>query len=315
MKPLNLFKRKRNNDRVLKVEFFDEATACLAKSVQSIIGDPSANRDEMLARSFTQYLQHVGKLTGTRIPLQAVVDLHKIFGIAKNDWDLPGGGVDDPIGDTGGGRRRRRSDDDDAARLDAQMDSDADRDRDEDERRGNGDRAAATDDDEDVEKGMRTMESAHLKALFKRHGFETIAKCNIEKPFLSEFEMTEVGKQEAAERGISFAELYESSITLRKAVEATKYAAFAKAGARLMPIMPTQVGGAAARDVDGNSGGAYEELMRMAQRMKEASPERKLSDAQWFESVYNDAANVELKRREREEAHARLPVSGGRIPI
>src|SRR4029077_7560909 len=142
---------------------------------------------------------------------------------------------------------RRR--DDEAARLASQMDTDADNDH-EDE---NDD---ATD-DERVEKGMRTMESAQLTALFKRHGFETIAKCNIEKPFLSEFEMTEVGKQEAAARGVSFAQLYESSITLRKAVEATKYAAFAKAGT-LMPIMPTQVGGQAAQNVDGNSGGAYE---------------------------------------------------------
>src|SRR4029077_11892097 len=126
---------------------------------------------------------------------------------------------------------RRR--DDEAARLASQMDTDADNDH-EDE---NDD---ATD-DERVEKGMRTMESAQLTALFKRHGFETIAKCNIEKPFLSEFEMTEVGKQEAAERGISFATLYEGSVTLRKAVTSCRDAQWAKAGqGQLMPLMPTQ---------------------------------------------------------------------------
>src|SRR4029077_7536126 len=158
---------------------------------------------------------------------------------------------------------RRR--DDEAARLASQMDTDADNDH-EDE---NDD---ATD-DERVEKGMRTMESAHLKALFKRHGFETIAKCNIEKPFLTEFEMTEVGKQEAAERGISFAQLYESSITLRKAVEATKYAAFTKAGVSLAPILPTQTNTLAeARDVSSEDGGeAYRQLVRMAEKLRASS--------------------------------------------
>ena len=104
------------------------------------------------------------------------------------------------MSDTGSGRRRRSHDEGEPSNRTQELSDLADEaaghvgDEEDDETND------ATDDDERVEKGMRTMESAQLTALFKRHGFETIAKCNIEKPFLSEFEMTEVGKQEAAER-------------------------------------------------------------------------------------------------------------------
>jgi hypothetical protein len=305
MQPSKRILWKRDGDHTALRHKLDEATARLAASVVSIAGDRTVDKNAMLARTFGQFQEHVNKLLKRQTPLADIALLHAVF---KNDNERS----EPDLSDSDAGmpdRRGRRRRDDEAARLASQMDTDADHDH-EDE---NDD---ATD-DERVEKGMRTMESAQLTALFKRHGFETIAKCNIEKPFLSEFEMTEVGKQEAAARGVSFATLYEGSVTLRKAVTSCRDAQWAKAGqGQLMPLMPTQVGGADARDVDaGSEGKAYQQLLAMAQRMKEASPERKLSDAQWFESVYNDPANVELKRREREEAHARLPVSGGRIPI
>ena len=267
--PLSKILMRKRDGRAASRGEFDKAVARLAASVKSIADDTSViDKNTMLGRTFVQFLDHVNGLTKTRTPLSDAVKLQQIFADPRNknlDVSIPPASPSDGMPDTGSGRRRRRSDDDEAARLDAQMDTDADRDEREDE---NDD----TTDDERVEKGMRTMESAQLTALFKRHGFETIAKCNIEKPFLSEFEMTEVGKQEAAERGVSFATLYEGSVTLRKAVTSCRNAQWAKAGT-LMPLMPTQVGGEAARNINADEPDAYKQLVAMAEKMHAASPE------------------------------------------
>jgi hypothetical protein len=60
---------------------------------------------------------------------------------------------------------------------------------------------------------------------------------------------------------------------------------FAKAGqGRLMPLEPTQVFDEAAQDVNANSGGAYDQLMAMAEKIRAASPEMTLAQA--FERTY-----------------------------
>jgi hypothetical protein len=330
MKPLNLFRRKprvlknvevseisavpsaanplakvvllkRNGDRAMLKTKFDEAARRLARSVKSILDDDDVtDKNAMLGRSFVQCLDHLNSLTGTRTSLNDAAGLLELF---KNDSeraepDLSGTNAGMPKN-----RRRRRRDDDDE-NYTQRLSDDADRDERDDE---NDD---ATD-DERVEKGMRTMESAQLTALFKRHGFETIAKCNIEKPFLSEFEMTEVGKQEAAARGVSFATLYEGSVTLRKAVTSCRDAQWAKAGqGQLMPIMPTQVGGAAARNVDSDEPDAYTKLVAMAEKMRAASPEMTLAQA--FERTYTSPEARGLAEQERRDARSRLPTTGGR---
>jgi hypothetical protein len=294
MKPLNkIMLWKRDRDRAALRAAFDEATARLAASVVSIANDHMGDKNEMLSRTFGQFQEHINKLMKRKTSLADIAALHDIFKNTdeRSEPDLS-------RADVGYGGKTRRQYEDEAA-------------DDEDHR----------DDDDDNEKDQTNMAAKSLNDIVKRHGFLALAKSiNAGAVTLTEEEYTKALVDDCARRGVSFEKAFcdnsAEGLEIRKGRERCRDQAFLKAGqGQLMPIAPTQVSGAAAQDVDGNSGGAYEQLMRMAQRMKEASPERKLSDAQWFESVYNDAANVELKRREREEAHARLPVSGGRIPI
>jgi hypothetical protein len=99
---------------------------------------------------------------------------------------------------------------------------------------------------------------------------------------------------------------------LRKAVTSCRDAQWAKAGqGQLMPLMPTQVGGADARDVDaGTDGKAYKQLVAMAEKLRAASPEMTLAQA--FERTYTSPEARGLAEQERRDARSRLPTTGGR---
>ena len=101
----------RKRDRATLRAKLDNATACLAKSVQSIIDDPSANKDVMLGRSFGQFLDHVNKLTGRKTKLADVAALHSVFAEPRRknlDVSIPKAEDDEGYGDD-------NPDDDDAA--------------------------------------------------------------------------------------------------------------------------------------------------------------------------------------------------------
>jgi hypothetical protein len=105
--------------------------------------------------------------------------------------------------------------------------------------------------------------------------------CEAEGAFLSETEFTGLIVEHAKRIGSTFEKVYCGSgadgIELRKAVARCRDEAFAKAGV-LMSLMPTQTDSLqAAQDVGGKSGGAYEQLMAMAEKMKAASPELTLA--------------------------------------
>jgi hypothetical protein len=272
---------KRDADRELKTKI-DHAVACLAKSIQSIVNDPSANTDEMLARSFSQFMQHIGRLTKTRIPLEAVLALHKLF---KNTDERAE--PDLSRSDEGYGGRTRR-----------QYYEDEDR-RDEN--------------DEDNEKDKTDMTEKSLNDIVKRFGFVALAKSiNAGSVTLTEEEYTKPLVDDCARRGVSFEKVFcdntSEGLEIRKGRERCRDEAFLKG--TLMPIAPTFVGGAAARDVDaGEEGDAYQALVAMAERMRAASPGMKLDEA--FSRTYQDPANAEKARRERIQSRNRLPVTGG----
>jgi hypothetical protein len=95
--------------------------------------------------------------------------------------------------------------------------------------------------------------------------------------------------------------LNDRGILLRKAIAAARDAQFVSRtskAATLMPLMPTQVGGASARAVD-RSTAAIDQLNAMAEMMRAASPEMTLAQA--FERAYADPANRDLVERERKE--------------
>ena len=68
-------------------------------------------------------------------------------------------------------------------------------------------------------------------------------------------------------------------------------------------IMPTQVGGAAALDVD-DPVDAIAQLQALADEQRRRSPE--LTTAKAFAKVYSDPANACLVAAERRQARARL---------
>jgi hypothetical protein len=90
----------------------------------------------------------------------------------------------------------------------------------------------------------------------------------------------------------AFAKLYESEESVRRACNIAKS----------MPVTPTMVGGVDATHeaIDSTeSSTAYEQLTRMAEKMREASPE--LSAAQAFDRVFTDKRNASLAAK----AHVR----------
>ena len=88
----------RKRDRAALRAKFDNATACLAKSVQSIIDDPTADKRTMLGRSFGQFLDHCNGLTKRKTSLADVAALHSIFAEARKNLDVSIPKADDDEG-------------------------------------------------------------------------------------------------------------------------------------------------------------------------------------------------------------------------
>ena len=85
---------------------------------------------------------------------------------------------------------------------------------------------------------------------------------------------------------------------MRKATQLCRDEAWAKRGAMmLMPIMPMQVGGAAAQDVNANNGDAIRQLGKLADELRRSAPE--LTREQAFSRVYADPNNRALAEAER----------------
>jgi hypothetical protein len=90
--------RKRGDRAALKAKL-DQATACLAKSVKSIIaGDSVTDKKAMLAGSFGQYLDHVNKLTKRKTSLADIAKLHEIFDARHKNLDVAISPADDDEG-------------------------------------------------------------------------------------------------------------------------------------------------------------------------------------------------------------------------
>jgi hypothetical protein len=90
MKPLNkimLWKRNGSRAAALKTQM-DNAVARLAVSVKSIINDPSANKNEMLAKTFGQFLDHCNKLTKRKTSLEDIAKLHAVFDARHKNLDV-----------------------------------------------------------------------------------------------------------------------------------------------------------------------------------------------------------------------------------
>jgi hypothetical protein len=328
--------RKRNGDRAALKTKFDQATARLAASVHSIINDPAVeDKNTMLGKSFVQYLDHLNSLTGTRTPLNDAVALHRIFGIAKNDNERS----EPDLSDSDAGmpdRRRRRRPDDEAARLASQMDTDADHDRDDD-------------DDEEQRKEKNNMQTRGQE-MRKLAGLSPIEFCKKISTDNDAYDLSEeqvcsvvqcVAKQYARpgeSEGSAFLRLLSGSDDVAKACNtalaiakhqqwqsrtttmskaagsSSHYLAgdanyFTGSGAPgRATLRPRVTGGAAAQAVN-NPRSALSEIQALVDELR--AQNKTLSASGAFAQVYEDPANADLVRREREENRPTSAAWGG----
>ena len=276
-------------DRAALKNQIDNATARLAVSVESIVSDPSANKNEMLATSFGQYLDHVGKLTGIRIPPEAVVEMHKIFGIAKNDSER----AEPDLSNSAAGmprRRRRRDVDDDERESDA-----------------GGESADQLVRAESAMKGNNMTREEELSNFVKRSGIAALARAVNEKgAFLTEEEYSKLLYADCSRTGRDFSKALEGgrfgdpeNAEIAKAWRALRDAGFASRQATMSKaatLEPRFVGGADARNVD-NSKAALDQINELVAIQRKNNPT--LSEAQAFAEVY--AKNPSLAEQERKE--------------
>jgi hypothetical protein len=324
---------KRDADRELKTKT-DHAVACLAKSVQSIVNDSGANKNEMLGRSFAQFLQHIGKLTKTKIPLEAVVGLNEIF---KNDNERS----EPDLSDTDAGmpdRRGRRRREDAHARLDAAMASDVDRDHaDDDEDEGESESGSGGESTDQLERAERAMKGTTMKLMdiAKKYGWQNICKQFVENGTgsFSETEVTQMLTSVAQKSypdltpDVAFSKLYSSQTAdgelARRTTLAARDAGFISKLAGSTPhfhasaddgpagrpglasLRPRVTGGRQALAVD-NPKSALDQLNELAAEQRRQN--KTLSESGAFAAVYTDPKNAELVRLEREQ---NCPVSTG----
>jgi hypothetical protein len=323
-----LLKRDAADRAVLKAKF-DEAARRLARSVKSILNDDDVtDKNAWLSKSFVQCLDHLNSLTGTRTPLNDAVALHRIFGIAKNDSERS----EPDLSDSDAGmpdRRRRRRRDDEAARLASQMDTDADHDR---------------DDDEEQRKEKNNMQTRGQE-MRKLAGLSPLQLCKRISADNDAYDLTEeqvhsvvqcVAKQYARpgeSEGSAFLRLLSGrdeianacNAALAVAKNASRPGGFSTAaniatraalrkGGTLMPLEPLVSGGAAAMDVNSDDSEPYQQLMAIARRMHDASPELTLE--QCFDRTFSSPEYRALANKERAQAHARsMALGGGMVPI
>lgn len=142
-----------------------------------------------------------------------------------------------------------------------------------------------------------------LTAIAKQHGLMRFAKFITEEGAsgITEHEFTALVAEDAKRSkragesdDAAFARVFGAEgpdgVVLRKAHAVVKAASFPQ----MMDIVPTQVGGADATDVD-DATKAYEQVVALAAEMRAKSPE--LTTAQAFARVMQDPANRELANR------------------
>jgi hypothetical protein len=283
---------KRNGRAALRAKF-DEATARLALSVQSIVNDPSVDQNEMLGRTFGQYLDHVNKLTKRKTSLADIAKLHEIFDVRHKNLDVSVSEADDDEG-----FENPDADDDDEGESDTGGES--------------------TDQLERAERAMKMennmkSHSELMSDVVKKYGIVAFCK-SVEQGDVrvSEHDLTKLIDEQAKRENTSFVKLFEAQdergIVLRKAIAAARDAQFlsrtttvSKAAAGMpgrATIEPRVTGGRAAQAID-NPKTALEELQSLVDQQRAQNPA--LSESEAWLRVYEHPDNRALALREREE--------------
>ena len=271
----NLF---RAEPQASAAEQFDGALAGLAESVKSIVTDDGeADRDDMLAKSFAQFHEHVSPLLGDRV-LQQPTD---------KQGDLPMSAILKALG------LKEDASEEDALKAIAEMAK---------ARRKNGNGKNGDKEEEEEEEEEEEKEEKALKALPEKlrkqleEGAE--AKRRVEK-LEHEAALVAFTKQ-AVDAGMPPAE----GVTLQKA-----YAGDKEAIDKIVILCKT--GFASAREAGafkefgasgaGGTATAFEQVTALAQKYLKDHPGEKLTPEQAFAKVYQDPANKSLRIQDARE--------------
>lgn len=275
----DLFKSPPEPDGGKVAETFDAALAGLAASVKSIVSDDSdADHEDMLAKSFAQFHEHVSPLLGNDRALQQPTDkkespmsaILKALGLKE---DASEEDALKAIAEMAKARRKENGNDKD--------EEDEEDEEDEDEK--------------EKEKALKLLPESVRKQLAE--GAE--AKKRIEK-LEQEAALVQYNKR-AVEIGLPEAE----GVTLQKAFGGDK-----EAVEKLLTL--TKSGFAAAREAGafkefGAAGGggaitAYEQFGVLAQKYLKDHPGEKITPEQAFAKVYQDPANKSLRIQDARES-------------
>jgi len=157
-------------------------------------------------------------------------------------------------------------------------------------------------------KGHPMDRNAELQAIAKEFGVARLAKLLVAENnahSITEHELTKLIDDEAqktrkaGERpATAFARFYSApeNLELRKAVQISKGTSDSPYPyPRLLDVQPTFVGGKDATDVNNDGSKAYEQLVAMAEELRQRSPT--LTPAQAFERIFTEQANSALAAR------------------
>jgi hypothetical protein len=268
-----LFKRK-DDGRV--AEDFDDALAGLAESVKSIVDDDSdADKDDMLAKTFTQFHEHVIPLLGDRA-LQQPTDKH---------GDLPMSAILKALG------LKDDASEEDALKAIAEMVAKARPPKDEEEEE---EEEEEDDEEEKKKKALQALPAGIRKMI--ADGQDAINRVQKLENEASLVRYT----QQAVEAGLPAAE----GVTLQKAYSGDKEAidkivaltksgfAAAKAAGAFKEFGSTGSGG---------TGTAFEQFTSLAVQYLKDHPNEKLTPEQAFSKVYQDPAHKSLRVQDARE--------------
>ena len=275
-------------------ENFDQALSGLAESVKSIIDDPDADKDDMLAKSFAQFHDHVSPLLGDRvlqqstdkkeIPMSAILKALGLKDDASEEEALKA------IAELAEKQRRR----DDEEEEEEEEEEDEKEERKQVENFGGKKKKPFKAKDEDEEKALKSLPESVRKRL--ANGDEAMKRV---QKLEDDVALVNFTKQAVA---IGLPDT--AGTTLQKA-----YAGDKEAIDKLLTL--TKTGFAAAKEAgafkefgatgSGSGGTAFEQFTAMAQAYMKAHPGEKLSESQAFTKVYEDPANKSLRVQDANE--------------
>ena len=263
----------------IPTESFDQALSSLAESVKSIVSDEDADRDEMLAKSFAQFHEHITPLLGDRalqqptdkkeIPMSAILKALGLKEDASEEEALKA------IAEMAKARRKENGNGN-----------------------GNGDKEEEEEDDDDEEekekKAMKALPASIREKLEKANeAINRVAKLEQEAALVA-FTKKAVDAGFAPSEGVTLQKAYagdKEAIDKIVALSKTGWAAAKEAGA-------FKEFGAAG--TNGNST-AFEQFTALAQAYLKAHPGEGLSESQAFTKVYEDPANKVLRIQDANE--------------